>query len=559
MTSHAADSGMVMAGGDDTIVALATPPGRSALAVVRLSGPGAHAVAGRVAAPWPLPERTARLCSLRDPASGALIDRGIVTTYAAGRSYTGEPMVEIATHGGHLVPALAMAALVRAGAREALPGEFTRRAVLNGKLDLVRAEAVGDLIDARSGLMHQAALSQLDGGLSRRVEELRQALIDTEALIAYDIDFPDEDDGPIDRGRILASCDAVLGRLDALISTAPAGELVREGAIVVLAGAPNAGKSSLYNALLGEARAIVTDIPGTTRDALEATIDAEGWPLRLVDTAGLRDSADALERLGIEASERYLARAHVILACGETPAAVAATAVRVARAASAPILGVHTKRDLVPNSNQPPQPEIVTHRNQSVADSSPVLSRPLSNPTSLTAQHQGASADSSSEVNLLTHGTTLENGHDLVTNSYNSSPVADGVLVSNSDQPGLGRSPRADQGSGEAQAARTVAVSAITGDGLPKLRRAIVATLAERYGAPTAEVPMLTRARHARALEAARVELASFREAWAVSRLPAPVAAVHLREAVVALETLIGAVGVEDVLDRVFSAFCVGK
>ena len=347
MTAHGAYAGGAIPGGGDTIVALATPPGRSAIAVVRLTGPRSHDVAARVATPWPLPERVARLCSLRDPASGALLDRGIVTVYPAGRSYTGEPMVEMATHGGHLVPAMVMSGLIRAGAREALPGEFTRRAVLNGKLDLVRAEAVGDLIDARSGLMHQAALAQLDGGLSRRIEELRHALIEIEALIAYDIDFPEEDDGPIDQGRILESCDAVLGRLQALISTAPTGELVREGAIVVLAGAPNAGKSSLYNALLGEARAIVTDIPGTTRDALETTIDAEGWPLRLVDTAGLRESTDVLERLGIEASERYLSRAHVVLACGETIDAVATATARVAGTTTAPIIRVHTKHDLV--------------------------------------------------------------------------------------------------------------------------------------------------------------------------------------------------------------------
>ena len=527
--------------------------------MVRLSGAAAHEVAGRIASPWPPPERVARLCSLRDPASGALIDRGIVTAFAAGRSYTGEPMVEIATHGGHLVPALTMAALVRAGAREALPGEFTRRAVLNGKLDLVRAEAVGDLIDARSGLMHQAALSQLDGGLSRRIEELREGLIETEALIAYDIDFPEEDDGPIGRERILASCDAALGRLEALISTAPTGELVREGAIVVLAGAPNAGKSSLYNALLGEARAIVTEIPGTTRDALEATIDAEGWPLRLVDTAGLRDSADVLERLGIEASERYLARAHVVLACGDTPAAVATAISRVARTSSAAVIGVQTKRDLVTSGNQLLAPPLISTSYQFNRPSAHAISGQDSNNTVLCTDVAASNSDLGAEGDVHRPITPVTDHHYLVTDSYDKKQSATQPLVSDKDEAPPAQTDAYATGTRGAVASPVVAVSAVTGEGLAELRRVIVGILAVRYGAPIAELPVLIRARHVRALQTARAELAEFRSAWASASLPAPVAAVHLREAVVALESLIGAVGVEDVLDRVFSSFCVGK
>ena len=550
MTAHHAVAGQAVAGGDDTIVALATPPGRSAIAVVRLSGPGAHAVAGRVASPWPLPERVARLCALREPASGSHIDRGIVTTYAEGRSYTGEPMVEIATHGGHLVPAMMMAALIHAGAREALPGEFTRRAVLNGRLDLLRAEAIGDLIDARSGFMHRAALAQLDGGLSRRIEELRHALIGIEALIAYDIDFPEEDDGPIDRQRIRDSCDALLAQLDALIATAPTGELVREGAIVVLAGAPNAGKSSLYNALLGEARAIVTEIPGTTRDALEATIDADGWPLRLVDTAGLRESADALERLGIEASERYLGRAHVVLACGETPLTVAEAAARIAGVTRAPVIGVRTKADIVPSNDQLPAPHIVANGDP------PTRAIAGRDPADMVTQGDPKAADPSARKTLVAHRDLSVAPHQstgrthLVSTSANSRQPIGADLGSDSDpfvEARLDAPPA------------LIHVSAITGQGLAELRGAVVALLAREHGAPSVERPMLTRARHTRALAAARDELAQFRAAWEEGELPAPVAAVHLREAAASLEALTGAVDVEDVLDRVFSSFCVGK
>ena len=314
MTSSHTVAGSI-AGADDTIVALGTAAGRSAIAIVRLSGQNALDIAAKHVYPWPVPTREASLCEVHG--DGRLLDQAIVTVYKAPHSFTGENCVEISTHGGHIVPASVIAALIGSGAREALPGEFTRRAVLNGKLDIVQAEAVGDLIDARSSAMQQVALGQLEGGLSSRIAEVRESIISLEALLAYDIDFPEEDDGPVSRNRILESTDRVIGSLDVLLSTIPTGQVVKEGAITVIAGEPNAGKSSLFNALLGESRAIVTEIPGTTRDALEGVIDAGRWPIRLIDTAGLRLSNDAVERLGIEMSERYVARAHLLIACGE--------------------------------------------------------------------------------------------------------------------------------------------------------------------------------------------------------------------------------------------------
>jgi tRNA modification GTPase len=461
----------LLARGDDTILAIATAPGRGALAIVRLSGPAAHTIAARVLSPWPVAPRRASRCSITEPDSRAVIDRGIVTIFVAPRSYTGEDSVEITTHGGYLIPAAVAAALISAGARQALPGEFTRRAVMNGKMDLLQAEAVADLVDARSRAMHGAALAQLDGGLSRRVTALRESLTALEALIAYDIDFPEEDDGPIAPARIEAASRELLEALDALVGTASAGAVIRDGALVVIVGAPNVGKSSLFNALLGQARAIVSELPGTTRDAVEALLDAGGVPLRLVDTAGLREPGDRLEQLGIEVSERYMAEAQLVLACGDTLQARSAALARAASGCNAPVIGVATKRDGLPGG-----------------------------------AGTGAPDD----------------------------PCSPSIPA-------------------------VVAVSAETGAGLEELLARIQHVLASRYGEMETDVPLLTRARHRRAVVEARDELAAFREAWFSSSLPAPVAATHLRAASVALEDLIGVIDVEDVLDRVFSSFCIGK
>ncbi len=455
----------------DTIAALATAPGRGGVAVVRVSGPDAIAVAGRVVgggAPWPPPPRTAALRAARDPESARLLDRVLATVFPAPRSYTGEDVVELSTHGGLAAPAAVLAALVAAGARPALPGEFTRRAVLHGRLDLAQAEATGDLIDARTDAMRDAALRQLDGGLTRRITALRERVLEAEALVAYDVDFPEEDDGPVPRGRVLAAVGAALADVDALLATVPAGQIVRDGAVVVLAGPPNAGKSSLFNALAGEARAIVTEVPGTTRDALEVVIEPRTddggprppWPLRLVDTAGLRETADVVERLGVELSERWVRRAHVILACGERRADIEQTASHVAALTDAPILRVRTKGDL--------------------------------------------------------HPTTDDSAHLLV-------------------------------------------VSADTGAGLSSIVAAVERAVSERYGTPEPDLPLVTRERHRRALREGRDELAEFAAAWRDGTLPAVVAAVHLHAAAAALGAVIGGVDVEDVLDRVFQSFCVGK
>jgi tRNA modification GTPase len=335
----------LLRGGDDTIAAVATVPGRSALAVIRVSGPAAHDIVRRVAHRWPAVPRVIVRTAVAN-AGGNRIDDAMVIRYDAPASFTGEPMAELITHGGEVVPVSVLAALVAAGARVAEPGEFTRRAVLAGKLDLLQAEATADLIDATSGAAQRAALQQLDGGLSRRIETLRRSVLEVEALVAYDIDFPEEDDGPVSPARVDAALAAARAQVDALLATVPAGEMIRHGALVVLAGAPNVGKSSLFNALLGRQRAIVTPVPGTTRDALEAVLDAGRWPIRLADTAGIRDTQDVVETLGVDMTRQYLSRAQVVLACGDDAATVLEALESAAGAPAAMCIVVATKGDV---------------------------------------------------------------------------------------------------------------------------------------------------------------------------------------------------------------------
>jgi tRNA modification GTPase len=304
-------------GGRDTVVARATPPGRGALAVVRLSGPDVGRILADLGAGSVLehPPRVSILSALRDPRTGDLLDRGLVTRFQAPASYTGEDMAELGLHGSPVVVARVLEACRAAGARVAEPGEFTRRAWLGGKLDRLQVEAVQDLVDAESPALHAVAVHQVEGGLSRRIEELRREVVAAEALLAHHLDFPDEDEPPTPVEAIALELGVVREALERLLATAPGGRLLREGATVVLAGRPNAGKSSLFNALVGEERALVSVHAGTTRDAVDAGVALEGFPFRLVDTAGLREEAGEIEALGIEVARQWIGTSRAVVWC----------------------------------------------------------------------------------------------------------------------------------------------------------------------------------------------------------------------------------------------------
>ena len=329
---------------NDTIAAISTPLGEGAIAVLRMSGPRAVEIAGRVFRGKVRAEDAAA----RMQYFGAIGDGGhklddvLLTVFRAPHSYTGEDVVEIAGHGGVLVVRRILDLLLKNGARSAEPGEFTQRAYLSGKMDLTQAEAVMDLITAQTDLALRAATEQLEGRLGERIRGLRERLVELLAHVEAFIDFPDEDIDPDTGDALRAKLDTARAETAALLATAGQGRVLREGVRTVIYGAPNVGKSSLLNLLLGYERAIVSARPGTTRDVIEEVISLRGYPLRLVDTAGIRESDDEIERAGMARTRQQIERADLILhlADASAPPAEASTdeGVRrtVADGASAP-------------------------------------------------------------------------------------------------------------------------------------------------------------------------------------------------------------------------------
>jgi tRNA modification GTPase len=443
----------------DTIAAISTPPGEGAIALVRISGANAIQIADKIFRGKEQPSRfTSHVQHLGEILSreNQLIDQAVVSIHRAPASYTGEDLVEISCHGGTLVSAKVLEACLRAGAKAARPGEFTERAFLNGKMDLTQAEAVIDLIRARTDLALRSATEQLEGRLGDQIQKIRERLIAPLAHINASIDFPEEGIDPEDGETLCVRLDSVREQITTLLATADQGRVLREGVRVVIYGATNAGKSSLLNRLLGYDRVIVSEAHGTTRDTIEESVNLEGVPIRLLDTAGLRASESELEREGIARTERSLQLAD---------------------------LRLH-----ITDRNAPKPP------------------------------HFNGRSDSTTEFLVLNKSDLPEH------NDWKDVPA--------------------------------LRLSCVTGEGLPELQKEILARIRQQNLRPESAIAINTRHRDClrRALECCDRARTALSEG-----LSGEYVAVDLDQALRAVGEVIGVVNVEEILDSVFSQFCIGK
>ncbi len=489
---------------EDTIAAIATPLGEGGLAVVRVSGPDALRVADRVFMPRgksgakPSAAGTHTLHYGHVTRAGKVIDEVLLAVMRAPRTYTREHVVEISCHGGLLAAKRLLETLLENGARLALPGEFTRRAFLNGRLDLAQAEAVVDLIHSRTELALAAANEQLAGKLSARINRLREDMMNILAHVEAHIDFPDEDIAPDTRAQLLERLDRGVASMDELLRTAPEGQILRRGVRAAILGRPNVGKSSLLNQLLGRDRAIVSPVPGTTRDTIEETANIRGLPVVLVDTAGLREAGDEIESEGVRRSYTARARAELVLHVLD---------------ASEPF----TPADGLALHDLAARPHIIVCNK---AD----LPRRLELPAEFQAPPKG-----------IISGEGPREGE---------GPAA--TAVSRAEMTGM-----------KPFVPAVVEVSCLTGQGLETLKDVIRTTLWS--GEINAEMWQVTiNARHQDALRRAREATL---EARASLRAEASLelAAVDLHIAINAVGEIVGQTTTEDLLDSIFSQFCIGK
>jgi tRNA modification GTPase len=492
----------------DTIVAISTPPGRGGIGIVRLSGPRALEIATPLLRlRHPLAPGQARFGQLLDTNADAVLDEIVVTCFAAPHSYTGEDIVEIAAHGAPVLLEHIVRQCCNGGARLAEPGEFTQRAFLSGRIDLTQAEAVADLIASSTLEQARLAARQLSGSLAHSIAPIKSALVALIATLEAGIDFAEDDIDVLPAAEITAQIEAIHAPLAALERTFATGRVLRDGFRLAIVGRPNAGKSSLFNRLVQRDRAIVTASPGTTRDLVTETVAIDGIPVHLIDTAGLRDSADEAERLGIAKSHQAMAEADVVLLVLDAPAIAAANALpaedaailaRHAESAPSILLLALNKTDLLPNQLR----NLATLSNL-------LLDR--------------------SRIDAVPCGQRTTDNGERTTQPSNPAPGASNLIET----------------------------SALTGAGIPALRAAIVAAVAGPRAAPH-EAALLTNLRQHQAVTESLRALASACAAVA-DRIPHEMLLLDLYAVLRALDTLTGATTTDDILQLIFSTFCIGK
>ncbi len=466
---------------DDTIVALTTPSGNGALAILRISGPDAISIAESV---WKgksllsCKSHTAHLGCIIDE-TGNILDQAVATIFLAPNSFTGENSAELSLHGSQWIVREVTNLLLRKGARGADPGEFSRRAYMNGKMDLASAEGVADLIASSSRAAHRLAMKQTRGSFSKEFNTLRDKLIELASLLELELDFSEEDVQFADRSVLLTTARDLLNKIERLTKSYSAGRAFKEGVPVVIAGVPNVGKSTLLNALLQEDKAIVSDIPGTTRDVIEDTCEIEGVLFRFIDTAGLRESCDKIESIGIDRARQRLAQASIILWLID------------------PLAPITTQLE-----------ELKSSLSEMTSDKKiiPVITK--------------ASADGTSNETIRSIESQIEK-------IAHGSNILDTVKISVVEDKGLDN-------------LCTALKNASTSDYDPE--KELVLTNARHYGDLLKAATALSRA-------IAQIE----------SGTSADIIAMDIREAIAALTSLTGAITTPDLLNSIFSHFCVGK
>ncbi len=501
----------------ETIVALATPPGRSAIALIRMSGPNAFAYLIALAKRDSFAPRRATLVEIKDPQSGEKIDTCLVQCFPHPHSYTGEDLCEISCHGSPVLVGRLLESLLRLGARFAQPGEFTLRAFINGKMDLAQAEAVRDLVNAQTEYQARVAREQLEGKLSLALQPLKQRLVEVISFLETAVEFVEDDVGEISRVGQAEKLSRICDELEKMEASYQLGKFIHDGFRLAIVGRPNVGKSSLFNALLESDRAIVTEIPGTTRDPITESIHVHGIPVRLTDTAGIRPSVDRVERIGIERSHQAAGEADVLLVVLDASQPVIAEDEALLRKLDQQHgIVVWNKMDLVESQVAGRRSQVADRRSQVAGRKSQVSDQDLQ----FEAGSEGLPTSAVRQVD------NSAGGH-CETGSPGDYWLAE------------------------------VRVSALTGAGIEDLRQAIYDALSRDVSLSQQGI-IVTNLRHRDCMTRTRMAL---QEGIAALKgnLSEEFALYHIRRGLQYLGEITGETTVEDILDKIFSTFCIGK